>query len=93
MGETSVKILIQEGVTQGDFLLMVLYRITLISLSEELREADLGILYPFYVDDAALGRSAIWSAHILNMIMETSLDRGYLPETDKLLFISDTQGQ
>ena len=31
---------------------MVLYRINLVILSEELREADLGLLSPLYVYDA-----------------------------------------
>ena len=37
---------------------MVLYGITLIPLAEELIPADLGILSPFYADDAAFGGSA-----------------------------------
>ena len=32
---------------------MVLYRTTLVPLAEELRAADLGLLFPFYVDDTA----------------------------------------
>ena len=32
---------------------MVLYGITLVPLAEELRSADLGLLFPFYADDAA----------------------------------------
>ena len=46
-GEPTITTLIREGVTQGDLLLMVLYRITLIPLAEELRAVDLGILSPF----------------------------------------------
>ena len=53
-GEPPVTILRREGVTQGDPLYMVLYRITLVPLTEELRAADPGILSPFYADDAAL---------------------------------------
>ena len=37
---------------------MVLYRITLVPLAEELRAVDSGILSPFYADDAAFERSA-----------------------------------
>ena len=52
-GEPPVKILSREGVTQGDPLSMVLYRITFAPLAEELRAADAGLLSPFYADDAA----------------------------------------
>ena len=52
-GEPSVTILRCEGVTQGDPLSMVLYRITLIRLAEELRASDPGLLSPFYADDVA----------------------------------------
>ena len=57
-GEPPVTILSREGVTQGDPLSMVLYRITLVPLVEELRSADPGLLYPFYADDAAFDDSA-----------------------------------
>ena len=69
-GETPVKILSQERVTQGDPLLMVLYGITLIPLAEELISADLGILSPFYVDNLAFNGSARRSAQLLKLFME-----------------------
>ena len=47
----------QERVTQGDPFSMVLYRITLIPLTEELRTVDLGLLSPFYVDIAVFDGS------------------------------------
>ena len=47
-GELPVTIMSREGVTQGDPISMVLYRITLTPLAEELRAADLGLLSPFY---------------------------------------------
>ena len=53
-GGAPVTILSREGVTQGDPLLVVLYGITLVSLSEELRAVDLGLLSPLYADDAVL---------------------------------------
>ena len=43
----------REGVTEGEYLSMVLYRITLTPLAEELRAADPGLLSPFYLDDVA----------------------------------------
>ena len=52
-GDSPFIILIQKWVTQGDPLLMVLYRITLVPLAEELRDADPTLLSPFYADDAA----------------------------------------
>ena len=52
-GEPSVTILIRYRLTQGDPLLMVLYGIALVPLAKELRAADLGLLSPFFADDAA----------------------------------------
>ena len=46
-GDPPVPILIQEGVNQGDPLLIVLYGIILVPLAEEIRAADLGLLYTF----------------------------------------------
>ena len=56
-GELTVKILNREGVTQVEPLYMVLYRITLAPLAEELQAADPGLLSPFYADDAAFAGS------------------------------------
>ena len=72
---------------------MVLYGITLVPLAEELRAVYLGLLYPFYTDDAAFNCSARCSAHLLKLLMKWGPDRGYLPEPAKSLFISDTPGQ
>ena len=86
-------ILIQEGVTQGDPILMVLYGITLVPLAEELRAADLGILYPFYADDAAFDGLTRRSAQLLKLLMKRGPDWGYFPEPSNSLFISDTPGK
>ena len=56
-GYLPVTIMSQERVTQGDPFSMVLYRITLIPLTEELRTVDLGLLSPFYVDIAVFDGS------------------------------------
>ena len=72
---------------------MVLYGITLIPLSEELRAADSGLLSLFYTDDAAFDSSARRSAQLLKLLMERGPERGYFPELDKFLFISDTPVQ
>ena len=72
---------------------MVLYEITLVPLVEELRAADLGLLHPFYADDAAFDGSARRSAQLLKMLMKRGPDQGYLPKPAQSLFISDTPGQ
>ena len=72
---------------------MVLYRITLVPLSEELRASDLGILYPFYADDVAFNGLARSSAQLLKLFMERGPDREYFPLPTKSLSISDTPGQ
>ena len=43
----------QEGVTKGDPLSIVLYRITLVPLAEDIRYDDPTLTSPFYVNDAA----------------------------------------
>ena len=72
---------------------MFLYSITIIPLEEELQAADLGILIPFNTDDAAFDESARRSAHILKLLMERGLERGYLLDPSKSLFIVDMPGQ
>ena len=71
---------------------MVLYGITLVSLSKELRAADLCLLYPFYADDVVFNGLEQQSAQLLKMLMESGSDQGYFPELAKSLFILDTQG-
>ena len=68
---------------------MVLYGITLVPLTEELRDVDPTLLSHFYANDAAFDGLAIQSAAQLRLLMEHGLDRGYFPETSKLLYISD----
>ena len=72
---------------------MVLYGITLVPLAEDLRAVDLGLLSPFYADDAAFDRSARRSAQILKLLMKRGPDQEYFLETAKSLFILDTPGQ
>ena len=78
-GEPPATILSREGFTQGDPLSMVLYGISLFPLAEELRAADLGILSPFYADDAEFYGSARRRAQLLNLLMKRGPDRGYFP--------------
>ena len=72
---------------------MVLYRITLVPLAEELRAADPGLLSPFYTDDASFDSSARRSAQLLKLLTRRGPDQGYLPEPDKSLFSRTHMGQ
>ena len=57
-GEPPVTILSQEGVTQGDPTSVVFNRISLVTLSEELRAEYTGLLSPFYAYDVVFDGSA-----------------------------------
>ena len=70
-----------------------MYRITLVPLAEELRAADLGLLSPFYADDADFDGSPRRSSQLLKLLIKRGTDRGYFPDPAKSLFISDTPGQ
>ena len=72
---------------------MVLYVITLVPLTEELREVDPGLLSPFCANDAAFDGSARHSAQLLKLLMKRGPDRGYFPDPARSLFIFDTPGQ
>ena len=92
-GEPPVTILSREGVTQIDPLSMVLYRITLVPLAEELRVADPGLISPFYADDAAFDGLVRRSTQLLKMLMKRGPDRGYFTKQAKSVFTADTPGQ
>ena len=68
---------------------MVLYRINLVPLTEELRYADTTILSPFYADDVVFDGSARRSAVKLRLLMDRGIDQGYLLKASKSLFITD----
>ena len=72
---------------------MLLYGITLVPLAEEVRAADPGLLSPLSADDATFDALARKSAQLLKLLMERGLDRGYLPDMSKSLFILDTPTQ
>ena len=78
-GEPPVTILSREGVTQGYPLSMVLYGITLVPLTEELRAADLGLLSPIYADDVAFNGSERRSAQLLKLLMRRGAGPGIFP--------------
>ena len=72
---------------------MVLYRINLVPLAEELQAADPGLLSHFYANDAAFDGSARRSAQLLKLLMKRGTDRGYSPKPAKSLFILYTRGK
>ena len=88
-GGAPVILLNQEGVTQGDFLYMVLYGITLVPLEEEIRAADLGLVSPFYVYDVEFDGSERRSAHLSKLHIKRGTDWGHFPKSYNSLFIAD----
>ena len=72
---------------------MFLYRITLVTLANELIAADLGLLSSFYAYDATFDGSSQRSAQLLKLLMKRRPDQGYFPGPAKSLFIYDTPGQ
>ena len=72
---------------------MILYRITLTPLVEELWKGDPGILNNFYVDDAAFNGLTRRSAQLLKLILERVPDQEYLPNPAELLFMEDFPDQ
>ena len=68
---------------------MVLYGITLVPLTEDLRDEDPNILSPFYADDETLDGLVRRNAAQLILLMEWGPDRGYFSDPEKSLFIAD----
>ena len=66
---------------------MVLYRITLVPLSEELRATDPGLLSPFYADDAEFDGLEQRNPQLLKLLVKRVPDQGYYPDPTKYLFI------
>ena len=62
---------------------MVLYGLALLSQTETMREADLGVLQPRYADNAAMRGPVRWNATLLRVLMEKGPFNGYSPETEK----------
>ena len=82
MEDPPVTILGREEVTQRDLFSMVLYGITLVTLAEELRAADLGLLSLPYADDAAFDGLAQHIVQLTNLLMKRGPDRGYFHVLD-----------
>ena len=89
-GDSPFLLLIRDRVTHGYPLSMVLYRITLVPLAENLRDADTTLLSPFYTDDVVFDGLERRSAAQLHLLMEWVLDQGYFPEPVKSLFVADS---
>ena len=65
---------------------MVLHKITLAPLDEEIRAADSGLLSPFYADDVALNGPERRSSQILKILIERGRTGGiYLIWTRQFL--------
>ena len=82
-------LLIWEGVTQGDSLSIVLYGITLVLLTEDLKDADTTLLSTLYANDAVFDGSLRQSTTQLKILMDRGKDRGYFPNPAKSVFIAD----
>ena len=93
MGGETVTLLRWEGVTQGDPLSIVIYRITPVPLLEDPWAGNPGLLTPFFADDVAFDGSAQRSAQLLNLPTDRGPDWVYFPKLDKLMFIADTLGE
>ena len=87
LGKEPVIILSKEGFTQNNPLYMVLYKITLASILEELQEVDQELLAPFYADGAAFDGPEGQSAWLMNLILDQGLVLGYLLDPAKSLLI------
>ena len=68
-GEEPVIILSREGVTQGNPLNMVLYRITLVPLAEDLCVAAPDFLARFYADDATFNGPAERISRLMTLLL------------------------
>ena len=75
--------------TQGDPFSVVLYRITIFPLAEELWSYDPGLLTPFYTDNVVFGRLVRRGTQLLKLLMDRGPYQGYFSDPAKALFIAD----
>jgi len=80
-------ILSQERVTQGDPILMVIYSIALMPLTETVHAAQPDILQAWYTDDSSFGGTELAIAAAMHMILEKGPTRGNYPEPIKSILI------
>ncbi len=74
---------IQEGVTQGDLLTMILYRIALLLFVEKLQAAFPDVMQPWYANGSGLFWHHAHNAWCLNLLLQLGPWFGYYPETAK----------
>ena len=92
-GTETVIVLSREGVTLHEPLSMFLYGIILVPLPEKLFAAAPELPEPFYVDDATFDGQVDRSVRLLTLILEWGVERGYLPELAKKIFVCDYSSQ
>ena len=80
-------ILLREGVTQGNTLSMVLYRLVLILFAKLTRLAVLQLVHAWYADDAALAGLLLEIGWAAQLIMKHSPDQGYYMEPAKSVLV------
>ena len=78
---------IWEGVTQGDLLAMILYRILLLPLICHLQKEFPDIFQQWYADDGAEMAPIPWLLAFFDHLTEIRPLYGYFPEKSKLIFI------
>mgnify|MGYP006186617991 CR=1 FL=1 len=76
-------LLSKEGVTQGCPLGMILYGVSLLSLAEDLRESQPGLLQPWYADDFSIYGRASQVASLFNRLCAKGPSVGYFPAPAK----------
>eukprot|EP00804_Cyclotella_cryptica_P017895 CCRYP_001275-RA/>CCRYP_001275-RA protein AED:0.09 eAED:0.08 QI:0/-1/0/1/-1/1/1/0/754 len=73
----------KEGVTQGCPLGMILYGVSLLSLAEDLRKFQPGLLQPWYADDFSIYGRASQVASLFNRLCAKGPSIGYFPAPAK----------
>ena len=73
----------KKGLTQGCPLGMLLYGVSLLSLAEDLRESQPGLLQPWYADDFSIYGRASQVACLFNRLCEKGPSVGYFPAPAK----------
>ena len=66
---------------------MVLYGLSLLTLDEAMREADPGVLQPWYADDAAMWGPARRNYKLLRALMGKVPYHGYFTDPEKIWHI------